>query len=124
MAIALAFARLAAIAAATLDFLFGFGVLGKVAAGRLGFGHAFSSCFRAVGSKVSIIASPRSCQICSKSQNNNRADSLTAGLESAKARFRDFSSISRQFDVSMAIFERCPWTSIYCLRWAMTKVRA
>jgi hypothetical protein len=108
VAIALAFARLAAMAAATLDFLFGFGVLGKAAVGGLGFGHAFSSCFRAVASKVSIIAWPRSCQMSSKSQNNNRADSLTAGLESAKARFKDFSSISREFDVSMAIFERRP----------------
>ena len=105
MAIALAFARLAAMAAATLDFLFGFGVLGNRA---VGFGHAFSSCFRAVASRVSIIALPRSCQIFSKSQNNNRADSLTAGLESAKARFKLFSSISREFDDSMATFERCP----------------
>lgn len=106
MAIALAFARLAAMAAATLDFLFGFGVFGRI--GRFGFGHAFSSCFRALASRISIIPWPRSCQICSKSQNNNRADSLTAGLESAKARFKHFSSISREFDVSMAIFERWP----------------
>jgi hypothetical protein len=108
VAIALAFARLAAMAAATLDFLFGFGVLGNIAVGRLRFGHAFSSCFRAVASKVSIITWPRSCQICSKSQNNNRADSLTAGLKSAKARFKLFSSISTEFDDSMATFERCP----------------
>ena len=66
VAIALAFAQLAAMTAATLDFLFGFGVLGNIAVER--FGHAFSSCFLAVASRVSIITLPRSCQICSKSK--------------------------------------------------------
>jgi hypothetical protein len=94
---ALALARLAAIAAATLLFL-ALGVVGAVR-GRLaiasGFGHAFSSCLRAVGSRDSRIIVAQSCQTPSNAQNAPRAVSLTAGFGSAKPFFKDFSRISK-----------------------------
>ena len=67
-AIAFAFARLAAITAATLLF-FVVGEAGSVEPGnKLGSGHAFSSCFRAVASSPAIIAVPLSFQTAFNSQ--------------------------------------------------------
>ena len=57
-AIAFAFARLAAIAAATL--LFFDGAESVEPGNRFGSGHAFSSCLRAVGSKPAMITVPLS----------------------------------------------------------------
>lgn len=65
-AIAFAFARLAAIAAATLFFLSG---TESVEPGnKFGSGHAFSSCLRAVESKPAIIAVPLSFHTAFSSQ--------------------------------------------------------
>lgn len=61
IAIAFAFARLAAITAATLLFFVG-GAESVEPGNKLGLGHAFSSCLRAVGSKPAIIAVPLSFQ--------------------------------------------------------------
>ena len=106
MAIAFALARLAAIAAATLDFFEGFGVVGGRGDSASWFGQALSSCFRAVASRVSIITTPRSCQIFVKTQNKTRADSRTAGVGSDRAFLSNFSKVSSIFEVSMAFFER------------------
>lgn len=103
---ALALARLAAIAAATLFFFVFFGVAGGKAEISSGLGQTFSICLRASGSSDSRMARPRLCQISSKIQNKSRAVSLTAGLGSANAFLRDFSSVSRPPDVSIAVFER------------------
>jgi hypothetical protein len=108
VAIAFALARLAAIAEATLFFLVFLGVEGGKLANSSGLGHTFSTCLRARGSKVSKIAKPLSGQTSSKTQNSNRAVSRTGGLVSLKALFRDFSSVSRPPEPSMAFFERCP----------------
>lgn len=108
---ALAFARLAAIAAATLFFFVFFGVVGGNADINSGLGQTFSTCLRASESSVSRIARPRSGQTSSKTQNNMRAFSLTAGFGSPNAFLRDFSNVSRPPDVSIAFFERWPWTS-------------
>jgi hypothetical protein len=107
VAIALAFARLAAIAAATLLFLLFFGVTGDetiVAASRSG--QTFSSCLRATGSKDSRIALPRSRQTSSKTQKHKRALSLTPTLASAKDFLTDFSKISKPPEASITCFER------------------
>lgn len=58
VAMALAFARLAAMAAATLDFFVAFGVVGGAATCRPGFGQALSSCFRAGPSRDSNMTEP------------------------------------------------------------------
>lgn len=109
VAIALAFARLAAIAAATLLFLAGFGVEGtKTAAASSGFGHAFSNCFRATESRPPSSVTPRSRQMPSKTQKQMRAFSRTAGLGSASAFFKDFSKISSPPEVSIACLDRWP----------------
>ena len=108
VAMAFALARLAAIAAATLFFLLFLGVVGGKLANPSGLGHTFSTCFRAIESKVSRIAKPLSGQTSSKTQNNNRADSRTGGLVSLKAFFKDFSNVSRPPEDSMAFFERWP----------------
>lgn len=105
---AFALARLAAIAAATLFFLVVLGVEGGKTANSSGLGHTFSTCLRARGSRVSNIANPLSGQTSSKTQNSNRAVSRTGGLVSLKARFKDFSNVSRPPEASMTFFERCP----------------
>jgi hypothetical protein len=67
IAIAFAFARLAAITAATL--LFFVGGAGSVEPGnKVGSGHALSSCLRALGSKPAIIAVPLSFHTAFSSQ--------------------------------------------------------
>jgi hypothetical protein len=111
VAMALAFARLAAIAAATLFFFVFFGVVGGKAAISSGLGQTFSTCLRARGSRVSKTAKPLSGQTSSKTQNNMRAFSLTAGFGSPNAFFKDFSNVSRPPEVSMAFFERWPCNS-------------
>jgi hypothetical protein len=63
VAIALALALLAAIAAATLLFFAGFGVIGNTAAASSGFGHAFSNCFFATESRPPSSVTPRSLHI-------------------------------------------------------------
>lgn len=108
VAMAFALARLAAIAAATLFFLLFLGVEGVKFANSPGLGHTFSTCLRAIGSKVSRIAKPLSGQTPSKTQNSSRADSRTGGLVSLKAFFKDFSSVSSPPEDSTAFFERCP----------------
>jgi len=59
IAIAFAFARLAAITAATLLFFVG-GAESVGPENKLRSGHTFSSCFRAAGSRPAIIAAPLS----------------------------------------------------------------
>ena len=108
VAIALAFARLAAMAAATLVFFDATGVEGGSMGCAVGLGHAFSSCFLATASRPSKMARPRSCQMPSKTQNKTRADSLEAGFASARAFFKNFSRVSSIFDASTAFFERWP----------------
>jgi hypothetical protein len=116
VAIAFAFARLAAIAAATLLFLpvLAVAAVGKVVAAS-GLGQAFSSCLRATESRDSRMTMPRSCHISSNTQKHTRELSLTAGLGSARAFFSDFSKIWRPPDDSMVFFERLPCTSRYFL---------
>lgn len=60
IAIAFAFARLAAITAATLLFFVVGGAESVEPENKLGSGHTFSSCFRAAGSRPAIIAVPLS----------------------------------------------------------------
>lgn len=103
---ALAFARLAAIAAATLVFLVFFGVTGGKPAANSGFGQTFSSCLRANGSKDSRMVAPRSGQTSSNTQKHMRALSLTAGLASDKDFLTDFSRISSPVEDSIACLER------------------
>jgi hypothetical protein len=81
VAIALALARLAAIAAATLGFFLtsSTGVMGVQASG---FGFAFSSCFLAVASSCSAIASALAGQTGSKVQKQVRASGRTPGFGS------------------------------------------
>jgi hypothetical protein len=106
VAIALAFARLAAIAAATLLFLLFFGVAGdKTVATVSRSGQDFSSCFRATASKDSRKTLPRSRHTFSKAQKHERALSLTPILASVKAFFTAFSKISKPPEVSIACFE-------------------
>lgn len=104
-AIAFAFARLAAIAAATLLF-FKLGVVGGRSTTTLGSGHAFSNCFRAVASNPSMITVALSCHTLSKTQNVPRALSRTVGLGSPSAFFTDFSSSSNPPADSMYDFDR------------------
>lgn len=66
-AIAFAFARFAAITAATLLF-FVVGGAEPVEPNRFGSGHAFSSCFRPAGSSPAIIAVPLSFHTAFNSQ--------------------------------------------------------
>lgn len=112
-AFALAFARVAAIAAATLLFL----ALGVSAVERavrlLGLGHALSSCFRAVGSNACRITAPLSGQMASKTQNIFRASSRTLGFGSPRAFLIAFSSRSTPPVDSMACLVRAPCTSRY-----------
>jgi hypothetical protein len=111
VAIAFAFARLAAIAAAILVF-FVVGVEGWViAAATSGLGQTFSSCFLARESSVPRTASPRSCHTPSKTQKHMRALSLTPTLASARALFMHFSKISAPPDDSITPFDRAPCTS-------------
>ena len=105
VAIALALARLAAIAAATLLF-FKLGVVGGRSVTTFGSGHTFSNCFRAVASNASIITVALSCHTLSKTQNVPRALSRTAGLGSPSAFFTDFSSSSNPPADSMYDFDR------------------
>ena len=67
MAIAFAFTRLAAITAATLLFFVG-DTISVEPDNRFGLGHAFSSCLRAVGSKLAIIDAPLSFHTAFNSQ--------------------------------------------------------
>lgn len=116
VAIAFAFALLAAIAAAILVFFVFFGVVGgSTVSITSGFGQDFSSCFRATESRDARIASPRSRHTSSKTQKHTRALSRTAGFGSASARFTDFSRSSSPLEDSMALLARCPCTSRYFL---------
>lgn len=109
VAIAFAFARLAAIAAATLVFLVFLGVVGgRMADAANGSGQTFSSCFRARESRVPRIANPRSCHTDSKTQKQTRACSLTPMLASAKDLFMHFSKISAPPDDSIMFLDRVP----------------
>ena len=82
---ALAFARLAAMAAATLDFFTcGVATAGATSARSCGSGHALSSCLRDIASSDSNSARPRSRHTPSNTQNVCRAVSLTAGFGSLR----------------------------------------
>ncbi len=87
VAIAFAFALLAAIAARTLLF-FETGVEGAVALGPPG--PADSNNFRAVASSPAIKAAPLSPQIPSKTQKAALAASRTEGLVSTSDLFKPF----------------------------------
>ena len=106
---ALALARLAAMAAATLDF-FTWGVAATVGspARSSGLGHAFSSCLRELASRDSSNARPRSRHTSSNTQNAWRAVSFTAGFGSLRPFLRHFSNVSTPPMASMACFARCP----------------
>lgn len=112
MARALAFARLAAIAAATLLF-FAAGVIGAMMT-FAPFGHAFSNCFLAVLSNETMMIAPLSFQIPSKTQKAAREASRTAGLLSARPLLMDF---SRGSNASVAYFIFCPCASRNTLMW-------
>lgn len=109
---AFAFARLAAMAAAILDFLGTLGVAEATAPTISGLGHALSSCLRAVPSRASNIAKAQSCHTASKDQNMTLAVSLTAGLGSARAFLTDFSRTSSPPLASMECLERKPCVSM------------
>jgi hypothetical protein len=121
---ALAFARLAAIAAATLLFLVGATDKAGRAAARAGFGHAFSSCFLARVSKDSRMTLPCSGQTSLNTQKVARPVSLTAGLASDRAFLTVFPRISSAPLDSMVCFERWPCTSMYCLTCPIANARA
>lgn len=108
-AFALALARVAAIAAATLLFLV-LGVSATVGATArlLGLGHALSSCFLAIESKASRITAPLSGHMPSKTQNIFRASSRTLGFGSPRVFFSAFSSNSTPPLDSIACFARIP----------------
>lgn len=93
LAIAFAFARLAAIAAATLLFLV-VGATTGMAARASGFGHAFSSCLRSMLSWASRITRPLSGQTPWYAQNRLRALCRTPALASPMAFLTDLSSVS------------------------------
>lgn len=101
------FARLAAIAAATLLF-FAVGVVGGSTGTASGSGQAFSSCLRAVASSDSRIGMALSRQTPWKAQKSPRPLSRTLGLGSASAFLRDFSIISTPPTDSMWVLERTP----------------
>jgi len=106
VAIALAFARLAAMAAATLlFFVWGVATTGIVAK-TSGLGQTFSTCFLATLSRVSSIALPRSGQMASKTQKTLRAVSRTPAFGSARAFLRHLSRISIPPAASTACFDR------------------
>jgi hypothetical protein len=107
-AIAFAFARLAAIAAAILDFLGACVALLFEPPAKEGSGQAFSSCFFAVPSRLFRITMALSGHIEWNVQNMIRLFSLTAGLESASAFFTDFSRTSRPPAFSMLDLARAP----------------
>lgn len=106
MAIALAFARLAAMAAAMLVFFAVCGVVAGNAAASWGSGHAFSSCLRASPSRDSSNARPRPRQTCSKTQKVERTLSLTPGFVSFRALFITFSIVSSEPVDSITCFDR------------------
>lgn len=118
VAMAFAFALLAAIAAATLLFLDaalgGTGVATSSGTAS-GLGQAFSSCFRDEESRVAIKAAPRSGQSSWNCQKTRRVVSRTATLGSPKAFFTDFSNSSRPPEDSIAALDRCPWVVRYIL---------
>lgn len=91
LAIALAFARLAAIAAATLDFLVAGcdELVGSSAmrAAASGVGHAFSKFFRLGASSDKSMTLARSDHTLSYAQNAPRADSRTPTFASCRALF-------------------------------------
>lgn len=109
VAIAFAFARLAAIAAATLLFL-GTGVLELVDVFVMssGSGHAFSSCLRAVLSRLFIMTVLLSRHTLSNAQKAARATSLVPGLGSARPFLRHFSRVSTPPALSIVCLERAP----------------
>lgn len=116
-AFALAFARVAAIAAATLLFLT-LGVSVVETAARLpGLGHALSSCFLATESKACRMSAPLSDQMPSKTQNIFRASSRTLGFGSPRVFLTAFSSKSTPPVDSIACFARIPCTSRYTWMW-------
>lgn len=115
VAIALAFALVAAIAARTLLF-FATGVEGAVDLGPPG--AADSNSFRAVPSRPAIMTAPLSLQIPSYTQNAALAVSRTEGLVSTRDFFKPFSIVSNAPEPSIACFARPPCVWRYNLRWA------
>ena len=100
------------IAAATLLFLVRGGVVADgMDVSAVGFGHAFSSCFRDDESRDCRIADPRSGQKPWKTQKTWRPISRTPGLGSASAFLIIFSRASTPPAASMAWVARAPWTS-------------
>jgi hypothetical protein len=110
---ALAFARLAAIAAATLLFLGAVEEVGVEAIGLMasGLGHAFSSCFFDEESSLLITKAPLSGQIELKVQKDALAFSRTVAFASPSPFWIDFSRVSRPPLASMAALDREPWIS-------------
>ena len=107
-AIAFAFALLAAMAAAMLDF-FGACVAGASDPPTTeGSGQAFSSCFFAVPSRLFKITMALSGHTEWNVQNMTRLFSRTAGLGSARAFFTERSKTSMPAAESMLAFARAP----------------
>lgn len=113
-AIALALARLAAIAAEILLFFVG-GTESVDSDNKLLSGHAFSSCFRAIESSPAMIAVPLSFHTTFSNQYACRAFSRTPGLGSPSAFFMELTNVSRPPEVSMACLAFEAWTSMYVL---------
>lgn len=106
VAIAFALARLAAIAAATLDFFAGFGVVGGMEEASSGLGQTFSTSFRAISGKLSSMAALRSLQTSLKLQKANLAAALTPALASLSDFLIPPSKTSTPPEASMACFAR------------------
>jgi len=100
-AIAFAFTLLAAITAATLLFFVGDDTESIEPDNKVGLGHAFSSCLRALLSKPPIIDAPLSSHTAFSNQYACRAFSRTPGLGSPSAFLMEFTSVSRPPEVSM-----------------------
>lgn len=112
VAIALALARLAAIAAATLGFFLtsSTGVIGVQAPG---FGLAFSSCFLAEASSCSASTKAFAGQTGSKVQKHVRATGRTPGLGSESVLWRDLVIMSTPPLLSIACFDLAAWVLRY-----------
>lgn len=130
IAIAFAFARLAAMAAARLDFL----GTSEVAllepepnttctCGAVGSGHTFSMFFRFEGSREARMIAARAGQMALNDQNACREASRAAGLVSASPFLTRLSSASTCPALSNDDFARVPLMSINCFICIAMKAR-
>jgi hypothetical protein len=117
-AICLAFARLAAIAAATLDFFVSTIADAGGVKGERPEGAALSSCLRAVASSVLAIASARSLHTASNAQNKALALSRRPAFWSANVFLIHLSKTSSPPVISMSVLDLDWLVSTTVRKWA------